>query len=138
MPGKKGKSKRRKSSRKKKKPKPRPKYTEPTKEEQELAVWGLGLLENNSQEVGLAPAPDPRFRGHKIRVVISNNPAFYARVADSRHTGGDGGWHGTGSLRKRAIAAMKRVIGGRKHWNGLENELLEELEEDARNPDNWI
>jgi hypothetical protein len=37
-------------------------------------------LINNHLEIGLAPAPEPQFVGHKIRVVKSFNPPWYSKI----------------------------------------------------------
>jgi hypothetical protein len=114
-----------------------------TQAEIDLATWGLYLLENNHLEVGLAPAPQPRHRGHKVRVAISQNPAFYRRMAESRGYsratgGGDrGNRKHYGSLRQKVMAALKRVIAGQKIIDGMCAEALDELEDDARHPERW-
>ncbi len=97
-----------------------------TKEEIAFAKYALRTLENERLVVSLAPAPDPHFDGHMIRVVDCRNPAWYRQFqARSRF------W----VKRPRIIRALQRVVNsGRVRGNGYERELLALFKElhDAR------
>ncbi len=44
------------------------------------AEFLLNELKQNRLEVVLIPAPEPRFEGHKIRIVNSSNPTWYSEL----------------------------------------------------------
>jgi hypothetical protein len=84
--------------------------------EKGLARHALKTLENERLVVSLAPAPDPHFDGHMIRVVDCRNPEWY-RDFVARHR--------MEVHRPRVIRALERVSKkGRVRGNGYEVELL--------------
>ena len=90
-----------------------------TPEEKAVAQAMARDLEENVFKCGLAPAPDPHFDGHKIRVLEQPNPKWYQRFVAGR-------WDSSGCQvrRSRIEKALRRVIGGRVRGNGYEVELL--------------
>ena len=94
----------------------------------ELAEWGLRLLKDNRLEVVLLPAPDKRHVGHKVRAAVNSNPAFYSRMCSRRTSLGRRDKVKTdGKLKPRLVRALKRIIEDRRHPQGMEDEVLEEL-----------
>lgn len=97
-----------------------------TEEEKKLATWALVTLENERTQIGLAPAPDPHFMGHKIRVIESLNPEWYREF-------GNPFWHGKRSYqlkRHRVEKALKRVRDDKiVRRNGYEVTILKFLQE---------
>ncbi len=94
-----------------------------TSEEKELAKKALVDLEQNQNRIILAPAPQPHFAGHKIRVVESRNPQWYIDFGAQY-------WKGDRQFtlkRSRVVQALQRVVKGRVRGNGHEGELLEWL-----------
>lgn len=75
-----------------------------TKEEVKLAAWALTTLDNERSIIGTAPAPEPHYQGHKIRVVESSNPEWYREF-------GLPYWRGRefNLIRGRVEGALKRV-----------------------------
>jgi hypothetical protein len=83
----------------------------------ETAFYLARELEHVHREVVLAPAPDPRFPGHCIRVVQQANPEWYQTLAANwpakkrrcqrqRH-------HDTDIRRPLVLAALRRIAAGR-------------------------
>ena len=100
-------------------PRVRTRYATP--EEKGLARHALKTLERERLVVSLAPAPDPHFEGHKIRVVDCRNPSWYRGFAEK---------HQLRIKRIRVIRALRRVVDqGRVRGNGYERELLEIFKE---------
>lgn len=99
-----------------------------TTEQQELAMLGYDSLLTHRIEVVLIPAPQPKHRGHKIRVAVSHNPPWYSRLAQAR--GMSKRMHQGGTLRKRTLKALQRMIDGWFDPRGLEAEILQELKTD--------
>ncbi len=94
-----------------------------TGEEMELAKRALVELDQEHNKIGLVPAPDPSFDGHKIRVIESRNPKWYSEF-------GVRYWRNPRQFdlkRGRVIKALERVAKGRVRGNGYERELLEWL-----------
>jgi len=90
-----------------------------TDDEKRLATLGLQTLENERNVIGLVPAPDPHFEGHKIRVQLEQNPAWYRDY--------NGGEAAKGH-RDRVVRALVRVAQkGRVRGNGSEVQALEYL-----------
>lgn len=93
-----------------------------TSEDMELAGRALQDLSENFLRIGLVPAPEPHFEGHKIRVIESENPKWY----------GEFFWRfdpqGRIIKRCRIIRGLERVYkAGRVRGNGYEMRLLEHL-----------
>lgn len=90
----------------------------------EIALAGRAFfeLEQNQNRIVLAPAPEPHFDSHKIRVIESRNPKWYIDFG-ARY------WRGRqfNLKRTRVEAALKRVMAGRVRGNGYEREILEFL-----------
>lgn len=89
-----------------------------TREERELAKWGLSELETQFNKIALVPAPTQRYPSQKIRVIESSNPGWYREFYASHKM----------VQRKRIIKALVRVaVKGRVRGNGYEKELLGHL-----------
>jgi hypothetical protein len=95
---------------------PRTRTRRPTHEEVGLARYALKVLANERLVVSLAPAPDPHFDGHKIRVVDCRNPQWYRDLQVKYR------YH---MKRPRVVRALERVVNQRRvRGNGYEVELL--------------
>lgn len=93
-----------------------------------LAGRALEDLGRERNRIGLVPAPDPHFEGHKIRVIECRNPEWYVEF-------GKRYWKGLRQFslkRARVIKALERVVRGRIRGNGYERELLEFLKGSKR------
>jgi hypothetical protein len=101
--------------------------------DEEKAVAKRALVEMGQQvnRIALIPAPDPNFRGHKIRVQESENPKWYRSFAAPY-------WRSKRSFqlkRARVVKALKRVSEkGLVRRNGLERFLLEHLVKEYGTP----
>ena len=98
--------------------------------EVELAKRALVELDQEQNRVGLVPAPDPSFAGHKIRVIESRNPKWYIEF-------GVRYWKSPRQFdlkRGRVVKALERVAKGRVRGNGYERELLKWLKEKLGSP----
>jgi hypothetical protein len=100
---------------------PRTRTRRPTAEEVGLARYALKVLGNERLVVSLAPAPDPHFDGHMIRVVDCRNPHWY-RDLQSKHR--------YEMKRVRVVRALERVVVQKRvRGNGYEVELLKLFKE---------
>lgn len=98
-----------------------------TDEEVKIAGRALQELEENFPVVTLVPAPDPRFDGHKIRVVENQNPKWYREFVAAAWTRVRGK-RGCQIKKWRVIRGLKRVhTKGLIFWKGYERELIERL-----------
>ena len=96
---------------------PRTRTRRPTAEEVGLARYALKVLANERLVVSLAPAPDPHFDGHKIRVVDCRNPRWYRDLSSE---------HRYNLKRLRVVRALERVVTQKRvRGNGYEGRLLE-------------
>jgi hypothetical protein len=95
-----------------------------TEEEKEMAGRALYDMETERNVIGLVPAPQPKFSGHKIRVQEQANPEWYRRFRLSY-------WRSRRSFqlkRWRVVKALKRVYEvGIVRRNGYETRLLKFL-----------
>ena len=101
-----------------------------TDEEMALAKRALVELDQEHNRIGLAPAPEPSFDGHKIRVIESRNPKWYSEF-------GVRYWKTPRQFdlkRDRVIKALERVAKGRVRGNGYEKDLLKWLKEKLGSP----
>lgn len=88
-----------------------------TREELGLVRYAQKQLERERLVVKLAPAPDPHFDGHMIRVVECRNPPWYRDLAARK------GWKVI--KRHRVMRALARVLKTlRVRGNGYEMELV--------------
>jgi len=87
-----------------------------------VAREGLEWLQSTCLRVSLIPAPEPRHRGHMIRVVVDQNPPWYSRMCAARNFTGPG--------RRYVFRALRRVIRGWYDPRGLEDELMQEITSD--------
>jgi hypothetical protein len=111
----------------------------PTPKDQQLAAIALDELEQQRCRIGLVPAPDPHFVGHKIRVVEGVTPRWYRVLWDrrnynvpkhwsSRRKKGQGAYH---SIRGYVTRALKMIVAGciRTQHRAMDREILEVLHE---------
>lgn len=101
-----------------------------TPEEVELAKRALQDLDQEYNKIGLAPAPEPSFDGHKIRVVEQRNPQWYIEF-------GVRYWKNPRQFdlkRSRVVKALERVVKGRVRGNGCEKDLLPWLKDKLESP----
>lgn len=92
-----------------------------------LAKRALEDLGREVNRIGLVPAPDPHFDGHKVRSIESRNPSWYIEFGKSF-------WSAPRQFnlkRRRVVKALERVVKGRVRGNGYERELLEFLAKTA-------
>jgi hypothetical protein len=93
--------------------------------EKEIAARALADLATNFNRIVLAPAPDPRYDNHKIRVQESANPDWYREFLAGR-------WNRKGCQirRSRIEKALRRVsVIGIVRSNGYEAKLLRTLQD---------
>lgn len=99
----------------------KPLFQMATTEEVGLCRFALRQLESQRLVVKLAPAPDPRFDGHMIRVVECKNPEWYRAFHWSFR------WR---VKRDRVEAALRRVVERRRiRFNGYEVLLVKLFKE---------
>lgn len=108
-----------------------------TDEEIEVAETGLMWLETKRLKIGLVPAPIPKHRGHKIRVIEERNPSWYSRMAQRRGFQYTGKLKRYGPLRKQVTRALSRLIDGWFDPVALDQEILEEVEDDMID-EGWV
>ena len=76
-------------------------------------------LKTFQNSVILIPAPEPKFVGHKIRVVADNNPDWYSKF-----------YYENGRVsRKRVVENLKYLIDGGKPTSLLHKMIIKQAEE---------
>lgn len=86
------------------------------REERRIARQFLGDLEAYRLEVCLTRAPDPLHAGHMVRLVCSQNPAWYQAFCklygSARRDGFRWSKHKTAIKRRETLRALERILRG--------------------------
>lgn len=88
-----------------------------------LATIALHELATHSLRVSLVAAPRPTHAGHKIRVADDTNPDWYRVLVHRRPL--------SHSIRRYVVAALQSVVAGCVRVRGMDEEILEVLDEDT-------